>query len=301
AQALPPRGPAVRIPLGDRAVSLPEAIPAATPGPEAVPDEPTTRPAPAPMELLATRPPTPLETATAAAARDVAGIPTRLGVMAPAPEAEGVRLVVASGAVGTEADVADGASVAAGVSREWAVGRAVSVSGGALLAYGRVRPEADDVDVSAVLGNLRNNPGETAEIEERQVVTTVAVEIPVDVTVDVVRTPQGRLRASVGLTSALYLDQRFEDEGTRYASESIATDTDGSFVALSSDPFASEESVGALGRLDLGRQLNLGVGLAGDGPNALGVDVYVRLPLGGVTSRDLPLTVAGVQLRVPLR
>ena len=216
------------------------------------------------------------------------------------PEPEGVRLVVASGTVASGGDFGDGAGVAAGLSRAWTVARGLSVSGGALLAYGRYVTDPQGSATATVFDALEEDPDETVDVPSRSVLTMVAVEVPVDVTVDVVRTARGRLRASVGLTSALYVGQTFEDEGRRYSAEYVAVpQTSETVFVVSSEPYAERETAPA-GRLDLGRQLNLGLGVVGAGADGPGLDLYARLPLGGLTSRDLPLTTVGVRLRVPL-
>jgi hypothetical protein len=214
-----------------------------------------------------------------------------------------VRLVVASTAAFSNGRPAEGAGVAAGVVRAWRVAPGLSVPGGAVAAYGRYVIEAEDFG-AAVRRLSQADLVRSRNLTARSTVETVAVEVPVDVALDVAPAPGGRLGVSVGLTSALYLAQTFQDEGETYSGGFVASpEAEGgvAFEASPPTPFETRETVGPLGRLDLGRQLNLGVGYtpAGDA-FPLAVDVYGRLPLGGVTSRDLALTVVGLRLRYAL-
>jgi hypothetical protein len=208
---------------------------------------------------------------------------------------EGVRLVAATGAVIARGQIAEGAGVAAGVVHDWDVSRGVRISGGAVVAYNHLAIGAGGDAMAPAPGGLE--PEETVEVTTLTTLTTLALEIPLDVVFDLAATPRGRLSAAVGLTSALYLTQAFEDEGVAY----VYTGEGGGVPVLTSQPYATREAVGLLGRIDLGRQLNLSLGYTLHGGTLpVGVEGYVRLPLGGLTSRDLPLTMAGIRLQVAL-
>ena len=216
------------------------------------------------------------------------GVPEAVGAaLAPGPDLAprpAVRVVVSTATVFTDGRVAEGAVVSAGLALDRPVGRGVSVSGGAVAAFTRFAagPSAGSLDSAEPVP-----PGGTRDVTERQTSSTVAIEVPLDVAVDVVSGRRGRVGVSVGVTSALYLSQTFRDEGRTLSADAASV------------PFDDRESVGALGRLDLARQLNLSVRLAAR--SGLGADVYARLPLAGLTSRDLDLTTVGLRLRVPLR
>ena len=224
--------------------------------------------------------------------------------VAPAPPAavaerggagrSGLQVVASASAVSGGA-VVEGAGASVGLAREWAVGHGLSLSGGAAVAVNRIatEPDADAVLFSALA------PEESQDVVARTTLTTLAVEVPVDLAADLARVPGGRLGVSVGLTSVLYLGQTFDDEGRTFAGRLVADPTGGEMVVLTSEPFAGRETVGPLGRLDLARQLNVALRLTSRGGGAA-LDLYGRLPLGGVTSRDLPLTALGVRLRYGL-
>lgn len=194
--------------------------------------------------------------------------------------APGLRVVVAATSAFSDGELAVGIGLSAGVSRDWRVGRGVSVSGGAVAAYTRLT--LDDLSTSQRF----SGGSDPVDVVTESTLTTVAIEVPLDMALDVATVAGGRLGVSVGLTSAVYLSQTFEDRGR-------------TVTVLSSTPFAGRETVGPLGRLDLARQLNLGVRFTPAG-RALAADVYARLPLAGLTSRDIDLTTVGLRLRYAL-
>lgn len=231
--------------------------------------------------------------------------PAALPALTPGPDPEGpdegsgsgLRLVVSTAATFSGPRLADGAGLSTGLVREWALAPGLSVSGGAVAAYNRFAVERDRRYADPAL-YFEGDPTRAVEVTARTTVTTVALEVPLDLAVDVARAGPGRVRAGVGLTSALYVAQTFFDEGRRY-SLAPASGGGGTAGEVQVDPFADREAAPAFGRLDLGRQLNLSLGYAA-GAGGLGVDVYARVPLGGVTARDLPLTALGLRLRYAL-
>ena len=211
----------------------------------------------------------------------------------------GVRVVVATTSAFSGGQRAGGGGVSAGLARDWRVGRGVSITGGAAASYSRLTVDPGGLTPTQAFQAVAQDPSADVDVTTESTLTTFAVEVPVDVTIDLARSRRGRLGVSVGLTSAVYLAQTFEDEKQRVSGE-VVRDAAAGDVALSSKPFAVRETAGPLGRIDLARQLNLALRLSGPGRHPLAGDVYARLPLAGLTSRDLPLTTVGVRLRVAL-
>lgn len=208
----------------------------------------------------------------------------------------GTDVVLTTHAAFSGRQLAEGAGVTAGITREWRVRSGVSVSTGALAAYTRLatNPEASLGDA---LFDLEADPSRSAEVPNQTTLSTLALEVPLDVVVDVLATDRGRLRVGAGLTTSLYLAETFEDQGTRYALDPQLT-SEGA-AQFTTSAYRTTESTGPLSRLDLGRQANLSVGYSLS-RTPLSVDAYTRLPLGGLTSRDLELTVVGLRLRLGL-
>ena len=189
---------------------------------------------------------------------------------------------------------ASGVGVAGGVTRAFPVAGPLSVSGGALLAYNRYDVERASALTTSSLGDL--DPSETLDVPSTTRAETVALEIPLDLALTVAQTRSVRVGVSVGVTSAVYLAQEFDDQGTSYS-----TDPAGGLAGgVATETYRTLASEAPLSRVELARQLNLGVQL-GRARGGVSADVFARVPLGGLTARDLGLTSAGLRLRVPLR
>ena len=286
AAALPPREAPPPVPAGeaepvaDSVVDFPDVLAVSASEPVAVGEERAGPLAPSVSE------------APAPAAAPLAQAPRE-----PRPSA--LSVVVATTSVFVDGDLTEGAGVSAGLAVERRVGRGVTVSAGAAASLRRAVLGPRGVTAAQAFDLASQRPDRPVDVTDQTTVTTVALDVPLDVAVDVVRTRRGRLRAAVGLTSTLYLAQTFEDAGTTYRA-AVVPASEGQAVVLSGEPFDTRTAERALSRLDLGRQLNLGLGVAGGVRQPLAVDVVARLPLGGLTSRDLRLTTVGVRVRVGL-
>ena len=304
-------GGAARIAPADPATADPAA-----PGPEpaapaltdAAPSDPVAESAP-PVSRDAPAPPSRSSDVPLAdpAAPLVARVPAREEAL-PSPRLvtiedgpqRGLDVVLATNAAFSEGRLAEGVGVTTGVSHEWRVGRRLAVSTGALAAYTRLALEPGAADGAVSLTDVANAPSRSLDVTTRSTLSTLALEVPIDVTVDLARAGAGRIRAGAGLTASLYLAQRFEDDVQTYA---LDPSSDVGVVPGQLDVFSSQttETEDPFSHLDLARQVNLALGYALDrGPVPLTLDGTLRLPLGGVTSRDIPLTSVGLRLRIGL-
>lgn len=229
----------------------------------------------------------------------VAAAPRRVTVPAGASRS-GAGVVVATTSAFSDGARAEGVGTAAGVTQEWALGRGLRVSGGALAAYNRFSVEPPGPTAVEALAFLDDDPTRPVDVTERTSFTTVALDVPLDLAVDLAETRAGRVGLAVGVTSSVYLAQSFDDVGETFRGERIGGAV-GPAVAVSSEPFEARETRGPLSRIDLARQANVALSYTLDrGPAPVSVQAFARLPLGGLTARDLPLTVLGVRLRYRL-
>ena len=208
----------------------------------------------------------------------------------------GFGLVVASAVSGDRPT--GGAGLAAGLEHERKVARGVSVSGGALLAYGRFDVDPSGPSAADAVAFTSDTPNQPIDVTTESTMTSLAVEVPLDVVVGLAETRAGRLGVGLGITSAVYVVQRFEDEGLRIEGTVVPQVSGDPAVRLSSEPFALSEDVPALSEVDLARDLDLTVRLGG---RVLAAEAYGRIPLLGTTRRDLPITTLGLRLRYRLR
>ena len=214
-----------------------------------------------------------------------------------------VGVVVATNAAFSGRQLAEGVGVTGGVTGEWRLGRGLSVSTGAQAAYTTLSIDAGtraSADSPLSFDDLQFSPTGSVDVPAQSTLSTLALEVPLDLGLDLARVGRGRVRAGAGLTTSLYLAQSFRDEGRRYSlgPGGVGLDSGG---RVSSTEFSETQTEGPFDRLDLARQLNLSLGYSLDRARVpLALDAYTRLPLGGVTSRDLPLTSVGVRLRLGL-
>jgi hypothetical protein len=254
----------------------PEPDSARVPAPEAPPREAD---APGRPILVVEREPT--DPPAAHEVESVAG-PPRLRLLA----------VAEAGPVTIGAGVPEGSAVAVGVGAEWAAGRSVRVGIGPRLAYTRAADAATAAELAEVLEEgLVIATGGEASVSTREELSTLALEVPLEVAFDVARAPGGRLTVGAGAVSAVYLAQTFRDTGVRLRNEG---------TGVVSTRFETQQSVSAWQRVDLARQIGLSVGYARDGRLPVSVDLFARIPLRGATSRDVPLGQVGVRLGVGL-
>ena len=205
-------------------------------------------------------------------------------------------MVVGSAAGFAEGGAADGLGVTTGLIAEVPVGRGLSLSGGALAAYDQYAVDGSRASGDAIYGQIDAAADRRVSIPTRVARTTVAVEVPLDVSLAVARTRRARLGVSVGVTSAVVLSEEVSTEGRLYSGLPEGG-PDGTFTSVGFD----ETVTASPGRIDLARQLNLGVTLSPQRQALpLSVEGFARLPLRTVTEGDVPLTVLGLRLRYDL-
>ena len=218
----------------------------------------------------------------------------------PAESVSPYRVTVSTSAPLAAGSEVVGVGIAGGVTREWPVAGRLSVSGGAAVAYNRYDVGQATLLNSPSLSELGRDPNRSVDVASRTRAETVALEVPFDVAFDVAGTRWTRLGVSVGLTSAVYLAQSFQEEGTRYSGDfQSGGDAGDPVFVVASESYSAQSSESALSRVELARQLNLGVQLSRR--RVWSTELYTRLPLGGLTDRDLGLASVGVRLRVPIR
>ena len=132
-----------------------------------------------------------------------------------------MRLVVAAVSAFSGRQRTEGAGLVAGLTREWKVTRGVSLSGGALAAYNRFALGPQGVTAAQAFNTVEEAPEEAVDVTTRSTLTTLALELPLDVAVDLAAALRGRVGLAVGLTSALYVVQTFQDEGPTYSGQYV--------------------------------------------------------------------------------
>ena len=284
------------------------AQPAPAPLPEPTPEAPAPDPSPIAVpdvEIAAADPAAPEPSIVIATPGPLAARPSPEAPPVPprheVPPRVTLGLVAASGAVFSAADDARGVSGAAGVTGDVRLGRGVALGSGALVAVNRVDLTPQDA-LSLMDVRDQYEEGERQDpvtVANGSTLTTVAVEVPLDLAF-AAPVRGGRLGVSVGVSSSVYLSQTFDDEGTAYAPLFDETPRGQTLSDVAAGPFRRRETAGVLSRVDLARQLTLGLRYSPE-RSPLALEGYARLPLGGLTSREASFGALGVRLRYALR
>lgn len=197
--------------------------------------------------------------------------------------------------------VSDGAGYAAGVMSEWKISPAITLSTGGLLAYHQFEL------VSMGGGNNRlyydNSPdfsaGNGFTFTRDNQYELLTLDIPLNAQFSLSETNRMRLYFGAGLSSVVFLQQRFTSRRTRYYNEWVIDPASGQQISLiGSELTGTDEQHDAFSRMDIGRLMNLSFGYVVKGQNgSYVIEPFMKYPLGRITSRDMKLGMGGISLR----
>lgn len=198
-----------------------------------------------------------------------------------------------------ERRVSDGPGYAAGVTAEYEISPNITLASGGSLTYHNfelVNFSQDDFAFE-YLPNLSNDAD--VSLSGNNEYEMLALEVPINAQFNLMETSRRRLYVSTGLSSLVYLQQRFSGTNTAFVEQSFYDAATGSFqMQYSSSTFSVNEEYGPLSRFDFGRLVNLSFGYVMRRENhSLVVEPFVKLPLGRLTSRDISLGMGGLSLK----
>jgi hypothetical protein len=195
--------------------------------------------------------------------------------------------------------VSDGPGYAAGVTAEYAITDQISLSSGGVLTYhqfelinfARAEFASDYLSDHASLSGINLTGNNQYEM--------LALEIPLNAQFSIMETRKRGLYVGAGLSSLVYLQQRFTGINTAFFEQNVFNEATGSYeVQYSATTFEVDEQYPALSRFDFGRLVNLSLGYVIRRENsAIVVEPFVKLPLGTLTSRDISLGMGGISLK----
>jgi hypothetical protein len=198
-----------------------------------------------------------------------------------------------------EQRISDGPGYSAGVTAEYALSPNVSLSSGGLLTYHQFElvnfAQADfandylpSFDNASRINLTGNNHYEM-----------LALEIPLNAQFNVMETSRKRLYVGAGLSSLVFLQQRFSGTNTAFYEQSVFNDATGNFeLQYSASTFEVNEEYGPLSRFDFGRLVNLSFGyVIRREKSAMVIEPFVKLPIGTLTSREINLGMGGISIK----
>jgi hypothetical protein len=205
---------------------------------------------------------------------------------------------------------AGGVGFFAGAVHDWPLSESLSLTSGGLLAWNRFdyEPTGAGVAERAILAELFSTSGTAREMDvdlnydSRRQYSWVAVDIPVNLKWDVGGNSRGRYNLTVGLSSLVYLSQSFTEEGLIYSGRAIRNDNSGYFdLQLESTRFTERGDEPAFSRFDFARLMNIAIGYSlRNRGNPISFELYLKYPLGNLTSREISFGMGGVSMRYAL-
>ncbi|MEE4177722.1 MAG: outer membrane beta-barrel protein [Bacteroides sp.] len=198
-----------------------------------------------------------------------------------------------------EQRVSDGPGYAAGVTAEYSLSPTVTLASGGMLTYHQfelVNFSQSDFMYDYVSGNYSSSDVNLTGNNEYEM---LALEIPLNAQFNVMETSKRRMYVSTGLSSLVYLQQRFSGTNTAFLEQSFYNDATGQMeLQYTTSTFSVDEKYGALSRFDFGRLLNFSLGYVILRENsAMVIEPFVKLPIGTLTSRDISLGMGGISLK----
>jgi hypothetical protein len=230
-------------------------------------------------------------------------------VLTPLRQAErNVELVLGSMVNYTNSQIAQGVGFVAGALRYWKLNEVVSVATGGLISVnqfeytakdpGMPQPSAGGGDPGAWLtgGSLDVNVGENYDFRY------TAIDIPINTRVQLGNTGNSSYTMTLGVSSLVYLSQTIRERGTNYNGFSTLNEATGDVeLTFRQADYDETDRINAFDRVDLGRILNVSFGFTPDRrKNQLELELYMKYPLGNVTSKDIALGMGGLTLKYRL-
>lgn len=211
----------------------------------------------------------------------------------------GSNLTVAQG------QLTDGAGFVAGVLAEYDLGRGFSLTSGTVLSYNTFEydprgtgPQPSELELLADRARADGSVDLSVDMSSR--VQWLGVDIPLNVKW---RPPSfgGKLHLAAGLSSMLLLREETKVEGQRYRGAVHVTSSNNVAADVERTPYAQTYQESTLSHNDLGSLLNMQVGQTfaiADLPVTL--ELYVKYPLGSLTSREIAVGMGGLSVNIPL-
>ncbi|MFN2373164.1 MAG: hypothetical protein ABR545_05085 [Cyclonatronaceae bacterium] len=234
-------------------------------------------------------------------------------VMPVVPQAEAGRslrgLGITAGSMVTYAgsQFAGGTGFFAGAMQDWQLTESLSLSSGGLLAWNRFsyEPEGAILSERALFTALSRNSGESSELDvnvdydARRDFSWIAVDIPLNMKWDVGGNSRGRYNLTLGLSSLIYLQQSFREEGVNYTGRLVRNEEFGTYnIDIQSSTYSERDDQPAFSRFDFARLMNVAVGYSlRNKKNPLSFELYLKYPLGNLTSREISFGMGGISMR----
>lgn len=201
-------------------------------------------------------------------------------------------------------DFQQGAGYFAGVLGSYNLSKRIKLSAGGLLSQNGFSLNPNNgVSVMEATAedefNSLSNPSTYERlVQNEKQVALLALDIPLNVEINAAASGKSKVNFKLGISSLLFVQQSFTDNGIRFSSESQVNVSSGEVeYNLVSDDFQETEEIAAFQRLDGARIANFGISynLKGVASNS-SVEFFVKMPLVPITSQELQFTMTGISV-----
>lgn len=229
-------------------------------------------------------------------------------VLTPLRQAErNVELVLGSMVNYTNSQIAQGVGFVAGALRYWKLNEVVSVATGGLISVNQFEYNAKDPGIpqpnqTGEVGSWLTGGTLDVNVGENYDFRYTAIDIPINTRVQLGSTGNSSYTMTLGVSSLVYLSQTIRERGTNYNGFSTLNANTGDVeLTFRQSNYQDTDRISAFDRIDLGRMLNVSFGFTPDRrKNQLELEVYMKYPLGDVTSKDIALGMGGLTLKYRL-
>jgi hypothetical protein len=209
----------------------------------------------------------------------------------------------------TSSQFAGGMGFFAGALQEWQLTESLSLSSGGMLAWNRFdfEPAGGTTADQALAQRFTTLSADRSDVDldydTRSEFSWIALDIPLNMKWDVGGNSRGRYNLTLGLSSLIYLQQHFLDEGTNYTGVVVRDVVTGMYeVDIQGIRYSERENEKAFSRFDLARLMNVAVGYSvRNKKNPLSFELYMKYPLGNLTSREISFGMGGISMVFGIR
>lgn len=191
--------------------------------------------------------------------------------------------------------VNDGFGFMAGAVKYWKLTNYMSLGTGGILNQNQFTiPKPALLYDAFVYDVLASSVQVNRPVTETQTIQTTALDIPISFMWEFPTAKKNRYFVTLGLSSLIYLNQTFKENGAVYQGE-VVTNNSKSELVITKVDFTKTQNETAFRHVDLAKMMNFSIGYE-FGKNTV-VEWFVKYPFGDLTSKELNYSLTGIGLK----
>lgn len=191
--------------------------------------------------------------------------------------------------------VNDGFGFMAGAVKYWKINDYVSFGTGGILNQNQfTQPKPTLLYDSFYSDVMANSYQASNPVTETQTVQTTALDIPISFMWEFPTEKRNRYFLTLGLSSLIYLNQNFKENGSIYNGTNVVTGSS-SEIVITKTAYTKTENESAFKHVDLAKLMNISVGYELD--KNIVIEWFVKYPFGDLTSKELSYSLTGIGIK----